>query len=105
MLQLFGREFRKAPNETDEIPNGFRLILRTPGRHSSKSNPIADDVIQLAVIQLLGIRLTHVGNLGIEIFADKSVASPVDSMTDAAVLDEVFVSLGDHVGGLLLAWI
>jgi hypothetical protein len=52
---------------------------------------------------LLGILLAHVRNLRVKIPSNICVTASVDAVADATVLDEVFVSLSDHFGRLLLA--
>src|SRR5882724_8168645 len=81
-LQLFRGEFRQASNETHEIPDSFGLVLRTPRGHSCKPNAVIDDVVQLAITKLLCISGgAHIGNLRVEVLANKSIAVSIYSMT------------------------
>src|SRR5262245_12366736 len=88
LFALFRRQPAQAPDERDEPPHGFRGVVPAVRRHSRKALTVRDDVENLAVGQLLRIRLGQVGDLRIKIAAVKSVAAAGRSVTDGAVLNE-----------------
>src|ERR1700688_23666 len=76
-------EWPKASNKLHELPavaRRFRMRI-APGRHAGELHTVFDDVVNLAITEILGCRRAQIGHSGIEIQPHLCLAATVDSMT------------------------
>jgi hypothetical protein len=73
---------------------GSRL---SPARHPCQTNAVADDVSELAIAQILGVRGGHVGSLGEHSTAHRSVSSAVIPVARGTVVCPVCTRGGEKV--------
>src|ERR1700722_3881503 len=96
LLGLFRlAEWPKAPNKEYELPavtRGLRMGI-APGGHARELHTVLDDVVDLAVTEMLGCEGAQIGHSGIEIQAHFCPAAPVDSMTCRALDKKGFPAL------------
>ena len=69
-----------------------------PGGHAGEADTTADDVVELAIGEILRLRGTQIGNFGIEIATDLGLAATVAAVTKWHSEREVFVRLLQRVG-------
>src|SRR5437762_2071663 len=88
---LFSRKLGEVADEADQVPARALALLAAvaPARHPSEAHAVFDDVEQLAVRQLLGLRQPQVGRSRIEVAPHLRLAAPVVRMADGAVVREV----------------
>ncbi len=69
-----------------------------PRGHAGEADAVADDVVELAVGEVLGWRLAQIWGLRIEIAADLGLSTAVAAVANGAAIGEVFASLFQDVG-------
>jgi len=99
---MFGRvEWAKGAEESDDGP-GVVVgggVVRDPGGHAGELDTVFDDVVKIAVGEVLGGGVAEVGNAGVEIRADGRAPAAVGAMTDGAAGEEGVASLLEGSGG------
>jgi hypothetical protein len=92
------RELGQVPYEHDELPAIVVFPFRAPGRHTGKPNAIVDDVVDLAVREILRVGQTHVRRFRVEVLADLRPSASVIVMADGAMIGEVSPRFAENFG-------
>lgn len=79
---LFSRQRAQGANEEHEFPIVIGGLVRTaPCRHSRELHTVDDDVVDLAVGEILSLGRPQVGHARIEIATERSYSAAVNSVT------------------------
>ncbi len=84
-------ERAQTANEENELPAivVHHLMRIAPRRHSGKLNAVFDDVMEVAIGEVLGGRRTQIGNPRIKARSGLSDAAAIVTVTNGAAGDEV----------------
>src|ERR1700722_2555398 len=91
---------RQMPDEEDKMPS-FVVVGATgsPCGHSSEPNPALDDVINLAVGQVLGLFQAHIRHSRVEILAHLGFSPAIVCMATRAMIGEMATRFHQGVWG------
>ena len=83
----------------DQFPTGVALFLMriAPGRHAGQADAVLNDVVKLAVGEILRRRDPQFGRLGIQVAANHGCARTILAMAAGAPVEKDFVGLGQVV--------
>jgi len=81
------------PNEQDQLPAVFVLLLRAPSRHPREPDAVVNGVIQRPIGQALR-SATHVRSLRIQVLSDLGVPVAVIGVANSTVVGEVGFARG-----------
>src|ERR1700730_16930473 len=81
---------RQMPDEEDKMPS-FVVVWATgsPCGHTGKSDAVLDDVINLAVGQVLGLFQAHIRHSRVEILAHLGFSAAIVCMATRAMIGEM----------------
>src|SRR5437867_10714227 len=82
-------QLRQVTDERDQLPAVRVVAGFTPGRHSGPAHAVVDDVIKLAVAELLRSWKPHVRRGRIQIPSDLSISPSVIAVAGRAMIGEV----------------
>jgi hypothetical protein len=98
-VQLFSGHGREMADEVNEFPAilvvTFDGLVAEPG-HPREPNAIVDDVEELTIAEVLGLRLSHIGRFRIQPPSNGRVAASIHSMAKGAVVCEMLHGFGHH---------
>src|SRR5271156_5945872 len=90
VLQILVSQFRQMPDEQHQMP---RIVIicpaRSPRRHSCKTHAILNDVVNLAIREILRLRQTHVRNARIKFLPHLRGAAAIIPMAIGAMVCEM----------------
>ena len=76
-------------DEEDQLPALGIVVGCAPGGHTGPADAVVNDVVELAIGQLLGFGFTHVRGAGVEVASHLGVAAAVVGVAGGAVVGEV----------------
>src|SRR6266478_9140353 len=86
---LCWRQLRHVPDEQDQLPAVVVFLLHAPGRHSSQSDTVVDDVVKISVGQPLGPRQAHVWSFWVYVLTNFGFAAAIVGVADGTMIGEV----------------
>ena len=86
------------PDEANEFPTILILpgVVRTKRGHTRKPHAIVDDVVKLAVAEILRVSLPHIRGLRIQTLSDESVPASIITVANRAMIREVRHGIRKH---------
>src|ERR1700741_3728965 len=90
---------RQLPDEEDEMPC-FVVVgsTRSPGGHTGEADSILDDVVKLAVGEVLGFREAHIGYAGVKVLPHLGFSAAVIGVATRAMVGKVAARALDGFG-------
>src|ERR1700687_3071127 len=86
-FNLAGRQVWKVTDKVGKLPGAFFAVFcAAPGRHSTETDAVFDDVEQFAIRHPLGALFPHVWSMRIHLTSHFRFAAAVVGMTQGAVV-------------------